>query len=143
MEIFKQFFAKKLKQARAQTSLTQAQLGEAAGVEPSTVSRWESGKDAPDDDRLPRIAKALGYKSIEELIGFEQLEAPATVGSMSPFELEKMLQENLSVRMSREERQLLKLFRSLAPDDRPSVLSLAESLAPRKDDKLAARRARS
>jgi transcriptional regulator with XRE-family HTH domain len=74
MDIYRNLFGKRLRQARKATTLTQSDLAEKLGVEPSTVSRWETGKDFPGDHRLPAICKSLGV----ELSYFEQ--QPVKVG---------------------------------------------------------------
>lgn len=125
MEVYKQFFSRRLRHARKKTPLTQADLGEKVGVEPSTVSRWESGKDMPEDSRLPDIAKHLGV-TIEELTGTAPPVA-STVGEMTPFELEKMLQDYTGARLKKEEKELLRLFRQADVDARSGILEFARS----------------
>ena len=44
--------------ARKEAGLNQGDLGRAAGVTQKTVSRWETGKGAPDVEQLGRICKA-------------------------------------------------------------------------------------
>lgn len=68
MQILKSYFGKRLKLARVRAGLKQRHIAEVVGVEPSTVSRWETGDDSPDDDRLGDIARAVGV-SVEELVG--------------------------------------------------------------------------
>lgn len=60
MEIYKKYFGKKLRIQRNSLNLTQENLAVAMGVEASSVSRWETGEDFPDDDRLPLLCKTLG-----------------------------------------------------------------------------------
>lgn len=70
--------------ARIEAGLNQEQLAEAVGVEPPTVSRWESGSMAPRPARLAKIAKALhkpvswftdgGLQNSDLLKRLEQLE---------------------------------------------------------------------
>jgi SOS-response transcriptional repressor LexA len=49
-----------IKQLRTAKGLTQTQLGEAIGVDRGNVSRYESGANAPDFDRLQVLADTLG-----------------------------------------------------------------------------------
>ena len=48
--------------------MTQERLGEVLGVSAPAVSRWETGTDAPEDERLPAIADALGT-TVDDLLG--------------------------------------------------------------------------
>ena len=49
--------------------ITQAQLAEALGVTPQSVSKWECGLSAPDISLLPLIARHFGL-TMDELFGF-------------------------------------------------------------------------
>jgi transcriptional regulator with XRE-family HTH domain len=63
MEFWKNHFGRRLKAARQKKGLSQAKLGEALGddlkVEPSSVSRWETGHDSPDERRLSKLFEIL------------------------------------------------------------------------------------
>lgn len=59
MDIYRAEFGKRLKEARLRAGLKQHHLAEAAHVEQSAVSNWETGKDFPEDDRLPDICRIL------------------------------------------------------------------------------------
>ncbi|MEU2583162.1 helix-turn-helix transcriptional regulator [Streptomyces avermitilis] len=50
---------RKLKSARLNMGLTQAQLGNKLGVTRETIYRWETGKEAPTLSNLSRWAKEL------------------------------------------------------------------------------------
>lgn len=67
MNIYKVVFGSRLKEAREHKKITQAKLAEKTGVEPASVSRWESGKIFPEEHRLPDICKTLGV-SVEYFI---------------------------------------------------------------------------
>ena len=49
----------KLKQRRLSAHLTQSELASHVGVDPSTLSRWESGQRIPRTGALVRINTAL------------------------------------------------------------------------------------
>lgn len=51
---------KRIKALRVDRKQTQAELAEALGCEPMTVSRYERGSYAPSIDSLEQIAQALG-----------------------------------------------------------------------------------
>ena len=59
---------KVIAERRKALQLTQAELAEEIGVSPQAVSRWESGKNLPDLDKLPDIAEALKV-SVRRLLG--------------------------------------------------------------------------
>ena len=52
-------FSTRLREARKRKGLSQAELGNAAGITKSTVSGYESGKSAPDHAKLLAIMGAL------------------------------------------------------------------------------------
>lgn len=57
---------KNIKRLRGERELTFRALGEATGVCPTAVLRWEQGLSAPVASRIPKVADALGV-SIDEL----------------------------------------------------------------------------
>lgn len=57
----------KLKAARHQRQLTQAQLAEQLGVSVKTVSNWETGKTIPDVVMMLHLAKSYGL-SLDDLL---------------------------------------------------------------------------
>lgn len=52
----------KIRQARERAGLTQRELAQALGVDPSAVSLWESSKNAPTVNNVYRIASILGVE---------------------------------------------------------------------------------
>lgn len=50
----------RIRMARESVGMTQAELAERLGVEPPSVSRWESGGYSPRPSRLAEMAKILG-----------------------------------------------------------------------------------
>lgn len=65
-----------------------ATIAEAAGVTPSQVSRWKSGKNQPDAAKMVRFARYYGRPPLEALIagGFITAEeASAVVEIKTPF----------------------------------------------------------
>lgn len=63
-------FATKLIRLRGEKNLTQQELGDASGVSPSQISRYEAGQARPRKTVLGKLAKALDV-SIDELQGHE------------------------------------------------------------------------
>jgi len=54
-----QIFSERLRAARELRKLSQAELAEAAGLQPSAVSHFETGGRSPSFDNLKRLADAL------------------------------------------------------------------------------------
>ena len=50
----------KLRNLMKQKGLKPADVSKMAGISPSTLSDWKSGKSKPKLDKLQKIAKALG-----------------------------------------------------------------------------------
>ncbi len=55
---------------RESQGLSQAELAAVLGVEPATISRWETGLRRPAPRYLPKLAELTGA-SVGELIGVE------------------------------------------------------------------------
>lgn len=53
-------FADTLRTAREELDMTQADLAEAAGLPPATISRYEGGKMEPGVTNLRKLLVALG-----------------------------------------------------------------------------------
>ena len=66
-----------IKKARTDKGLTQSQLGDAAGLTATQVSKIESGASEPDKDVLKKMAKPLGMtqKALLEAAGFAEAKA--------------------------------------------------------------------
>lgn len=62
---------KRIKAARKAKGLSQEQLGEKLGVSFQAVSTWETGKNIPDADHLPALAKELDV-SLDALFSEEE-----------------------------------------------------------------------
>lgn len=61
-------FGIKLRKTREAKGLHQADLAEKAGLQPSAISHFESGRRAPSFDNLKRLADALSV-NIDFLLG--------------------------------------------------------------------------
>ncbi len=62
---------KKIKLARVEQDLTQAQLASKIGARQKSISEYETGKIAPSIEILLKIAKALGKPPERLLEGLE------------------------------------------------------------------------
>ena len=66
---------KLIAEARREKGLTQAQLGNRIGVEPHTVSMWETGRHLPDDGIKIALCQELDLL-LEELFLARKFDAP-------------------------------------------------------------------
>jgi len=57
-----------IRRVRKRTGFTQVQLSEATGIDQSSISRIENGKQGVSLDYLQRMARAMGV-SVADLIG--------------------------------------------------------------------------
>lgn len=64
-------FPERLRAAREQRGLSQADLAQQAEFEPSAISHFESGRRAPSFDNLKRLAAALNVAT-DYLLGREE-----------------------------------------------------------------------
>ena len=71
-----QEFADILRRTREKRGLSQSQLAEKTGLQPSAVSHFEAGRRAPSFSNLRHLADALGV-SIDFLIGRQRRPQPA------------------------------------------------------------------
>jgi len=65
-----QQFTDRLRKARKAKQLSQTELAERAGLQPSAISHFETGRRAPSFDNLKRLADALSA-SLDYLLGRE------------------------------------------------------------------------
>ena len=69
----KEAFAKKLKELRLQSKMTQSELGNRLYVSKQAVSKWETGKAIPDIDLLIDIAKIFNV-SVDYITGEQEIK---------------------------------------------------------------------
>lgn len=69
-------FAQNLRRARAQSGLSQLELGEAARISASEVHRLEAGTREPRLGTLLRLGRATGVGGAALLDGLDGLEDP-------------------------------------------------------------------
>lgn len=71
-------FARRLREARRASGLSQLELARLAQINVSYVTRLENGKTAPGIDLLARLANALGV-SVSSLLPEDELDARAVL----------------------------------------------------------------
>lgn len=75
---FAEEFGERLKAARERRELTQEAVAEAAEMQASRLSEYESGRLVPQLERAAKLAAALGV-SLDELVGLREGGAPGEV----------------------------------------------------------------
>jgi transcriptional regulator with XRE-family HTH domain len=73
-------FGERLRRIREEKRLSQAELGERTGFQPSAISHFESGRRSPSFDNLKKLADALAV-TIDFLLGRETV--PTTAGPVA------------------------------------------------------------
>lgn len=68
-------FAKILRTLREKRRLTQAELGQRAGIAPAAISHFETGLRRPSPENLKKLAQALSV-SVDYLLGAKDTPAP-------------------------------------------------------------------
>lgn len=108
-------FGDKLRKTREDKGLSQAELAEKAGLQPSAISHFESGRRSPSLDNLRRLADALSV-AIDYLLGRQS--DPIAAGPVA----ERLFQN----------------FQRMSAGDQDNLASFAQMLAqkrPAHDDK--------
>ncbi len=73
-------FSDRLKQARKNKKLSQAELSRQLGVTQQAVGKWETGRSTPDPATVARLAELLGTTT-DMLLGVQQPDFTPPVGS--------------------------------------------------------------
>jgi transcriptional regulator with XRE-family HTH domain len=99
-------FGDRLRKVREEKGLSQVQLAEKAGLQPSAVSHFEMGRRSPSFDNLKRLADALSV-TIDYLIGRQP--EPTTAGPAAE--------------------QFFRNYEAMAPEDQETLARFAKMLA--------------
>lgn len=105
-------FADRLRAIREGKGLSQTDLAEKSGLQPSAVSHFETGRRSPSFDNLRKLADALDV-SIDYLLG--RAEEPQTAGPRA--------------------QKLFRDFASMSAEDQDSIASFASLLAKKNEKK--------
>lgn len=106
--------AGKLREFRLRAGLTTKDVEEKTGKSAKTISGWEHGRGQPDADMLFMLCEIYQIDSIAEFYSEEQKSAP---------------QESLS----KEETELVSLYRSLNSDGKSMLINTARAFAGNPD----------
>lgn len=107
MEIFSQ----RLRKARKTKKLSQTELAENAGFQPSAISHFETGKRSPSFANLKKLADALEV-TVDYLLG--RAEEPTNQGLVAEV--------------------LFRDFGKLSPEDQETISQMTKLLAKKKKD---------
>jgi transcriptional regulator with XRE-family HTH domain len=99
-------FPELLRKTREGKGLSQSELAQKAGLQPSAISHFESGRRAPAFDNLKRLADALSV-TIDFLLG--RSKDPKSAGPVAD--------------------QLFRDFEEMSSDDQESLAKIAKMLA--------------
>ncbi|MGN0011723.1 MAG: helix-turn-helix domain-containing protein [Candidatus Bruticola sp.] len=98
--------SKRIKNARKQAGLKQADMAEKVGVSVTSVSLWENGKQVPDFEKIKKIAQVTGLS-----IDYFSDETPSTSNSCNS-----------------DEDFVLEVFRNLNAEGRDHMLKYVRGL---------------
>ena len=74
----------RVRQARERARLSQAEFGEAIGVQPAAVSRWESGQRLPRGDVAERLTHLLREIEAATPIEPSEVRKPVVLHTTAP-----------------------------------------------------------
>lgn len=114
-------FANTLIHLRGQKNLTQQDLGQAAGVSPSQISRYEAGLAMPRKTVLRKLADALGV-TVDRLLG-EDASSQEVVELIFDVDFKRLGNVRCSLHFTKpQHRQLAEAYRSLDKKGRQELL---------------------
>ena len=121
-------FNDRLKQAREQADMTQAQVASALGIAKSTYSGYETGKSEPSMNNIANLMRLLEVSpeflwqdEIEEQFGNEHAEG--------------YIQRPEMCAQSTDEEELLSFYRQLNTDAKRTILTTIKAFAGNPDMK--------
>jgi transcriptional regulator with XRE-family HTH domain len=105
-------FGERLRKVREDKGLSQAQLAEKSGLQPSAISHFELNRRSPSFDNLKRLADALSV-TIDYLLGRQP--QPTTAGPVAD--------------------QLFRNFQEMSPADQAVLARMADALAKQNESR--------
>ena len=98
-------FNEKLKAARKQKGLSQAELGKLLGVQAQTIGRWETGKSKPNLETVNKLCEILDV-TLHYFIS----------------------EEHVDYQLNLEEAFIIKKYRELSDDGKSIVINLLKMM---------------
>lgn len=128
------FLVERLKAARKECKMTQQQVAALLGIDRSTYAYYELGVSTPSLDNIAALA-SIFKTEIEWFCGADANENWNS--SESELQLIKAVKEKGMAELSKEERQLVALFRmaSVSEDKKTIITSLMDSVFGNKEKK--------
>lgn len=124
----------RIKMLREQEGLKQSDLAVLLNVSQATLSNWECGRYEPDQDSLKILSKRFDV-SIDYLLGAS--DSPLKVYNAQNIHNSNLVQGSGSVvvgeSFSKEETELLRIYRSLDVRGRARLLNTAFALEDKKE----------
>ena len=124
----------RIKMLREQEGLKQSDLAVLLNVTQATLSNWECGRYEPDQDSLKILSKRFDV-SIDYLLGVS--DSPLKVYNAQKIHNSNLVQGSGSVvvgeSFSKEETELLRIYRSLDVRGRTRLLNTAFALEDEKE----------
>lgn len=124
----------RIKMLREQEGLKQSDLAVLLNVTQATLSNWECGRYEPDQDSLKILSKRFDV-SIDYLLGAS--DSPLKVYNAQNIHNSNLVQGSGSVvvgeSFSKEETELLRIYRSLDVRGRTRLLNTAFALEDKKE----------
>ncbi len=124
----------RIKMLREQEGLKQSDLAVLLNVTQATLSNWECGRYEPDQDSLKILSKRFDV-SIDYLLGAS--DSPLKVYNAQNIHNSNLVQGSGSVvvgeSFSKEETELLRIYRSLDVRGRARLLNTAFALEDKKE----------
>ncbi len=108
-------FITNLKLLRRQRKMSQTELAEATGLQPSAISHFERGRRSPSMNNLVRLAEALGVTA-SDLVGKKSYSDNSLL--------------NAFARMSQRDREIFVEFAEMLAKKNESPLTKALKLSP-------------
>lgn len=107
----------RLKEARKQKGLTQAEVAEMVGISQSGFSAWESGKTRIDAQSLSKLAALYGV-STDYLLGGEADKSGSTQVGIGP-----KTEQAAAPKGNGLSEEVARLFAELEPEDQVEVIA--------------------
>ena len=124
-------FKTKIKELRKEKRLNQTDLAQLLNTTQDTVSLWECGKSYPDVETLIKISSIFDIQ-IDEILGRVDdfgnvnLSTKDVIGNNNTVNSHNIINSNnaLAESLTKEEQELLSLWRKLSADKRKSIINL-------------------
>lgn len=117
-------FAENMKREREARELSQERLAQLLHVRQGQISSWEKARRQPNAESIKRIAEALGCDPKDLLAGVVT-ELDALRGGQAPTPARRTIPT-----LRRDEKMLLRVFRSMNDQGRALALDQVKRLAP-------------